>query len=82
MFTIEHDFDATVITLIDEAEPNSRPLNEDVVILSFDDRVILEQMSEDGDEVVRIMLTLHQLAELRLALNLPEGNYRIEKTQD
>ena len=82
MFTIEHDFDATVITLIDEAEPNTRPLNEDVVILSFDDRVILEQMSEDGDEVVRIMLTLHQLAELRLALNLPEGNYRIEKTQD
>ena len=35
MFTIEHDFDATVITLIDEAEPNTRPLNEDVVILSF-----------------------------------------------
>lgn len=80
MFTIEHDFDATVITLIDEAEPNTRPLNEDVVILSFDDRVILEQLSEDGDEVVRISLSIHQLTELRLALNLPEGNYRIEKT--
>ena len=78
MFTIEHDFDATVITLIDEAEPNTRPLNEDVVILNFEDRVILEQMSEDGDEVVRISLTMHQLTELRLALNLPEGNYRLE----
>ncbi len=79
MFTIEHDFDATVITLIDEAPPNTRPLNEDVVILMFDDRAVVEQMSPDGDEVVRITLTMHQLTELRLALNLPEGNYRIER---
>ena len=41
MFTIEHDFDATVITLIDEADPDTGPLNEDVVILSFDDRVVI-----------------------------------------
>ncbi|MBW7056586.1 hypothetical protein KY389_07730 [Paracoccus bogoriensis] len=79
MFTIEHDFDATVITLIDEAEPNTRPLNEDVVILTFDDRVVIEQMSEHGDEVARITFTMHQLAELRAALNLPEGNYRLER---
>ena len=78
MFTIEHDFDATVITLIDETEPNTRPLNEDIVILTFDDRVVVEQMGPDGDEVARITFSLHQLAELRLALNLPEGNYRIE----
>mgnify|MGYP002653858146 CR=1 FL=1 len=25
MFTIEHEFDATVITLVDEAEPGARP---------------------------------------------------------
>ena len=79
MFTIEHDFDATVITLIDEADPGTRPLNEDVVILGFDDRVVLEQMSPEGDEVVRVTLSMHQLTELRLALNLPEGNYRIDK---
>lgn len=79
MFTIEHDFDATVITLIDEARPNTRPLNEDVVILTFDDRVVVEQMSPDGDEVVRITFTMEQLSELRLALNLPEGNYQIER---
>ncbi|MBU2958168.1 hypothetical protein Q4511_05105 [Paracoccus sp. 1_MG-2023] len=79
MFTIEHDFDATVITLIDEAEPNTRPLNEDVVILNFDDRVVVEQMSDDGTEVVRITFTMQQLSELRLALNLPEGNYRLER---
>ena len=78
MFTIEHDFDATVITLIDEAPKRNRPLNEDVVIQTFDDRVIVEQMAPDSDEVVRIVLSLHQLAELRAALNLPEGNYRLE----
>jgi hypothetical protein len=77
MFTIEHDFDATVITLIDEVDPDTGPLNEDVVILSFDDRVVLEQIGPD--EEVRITLSMHQLTELRLALNLPEGNYRIER---
>lgn len=82
MFTIEHDFDATVITLIDEAPPNTRPLNEDVVILTFDDRVVVEQMSADGDEVVRVVFTMEQLSELRLALNLPEGNYRIERDDE
>lgn len=81
MFTIEHDFDATVITLIDETDANTRPLNEDVVILNFDDRVVVEQMCPDGEEVVRITFTMHQLAELRLALNLPEGNYKIEREE-
>ena len=79
MFTIEHEFDATVITLVDEADPGTRPLNEDVVILTFDDRVVVEQMEPGGDGVSRIVLTMEQLNELRLALNLPEGNYRIEK---
>lgn len=81
MFTIEHDFDATVITLIDEAEPNTRPLNEDIVIQSFDDRVILEQVHPDGETVMKVVFTIHQLTELRLALNLPEGNYRIERQE-
>ena len=77
MFTIEHEFDATVITLVDEAEPGARPLHEDVVILSFDDRVVVEQMEPQGDGVARVTLSLRQLDELRAALNLPEGNYRL-----
>jgi hypothetical protein len=79
MFTIEHDFDASVITLIDETAPNTRPLNEDVVILTFDDRVVIEQQDSESGEVLRITLTMHQLTELRLALNLPEGNYRLSR---
>ncbi|MFC3528764.1 hypothetical protein ACFOMH_11300 [Paracoccus mangrovi] len=82
MFTIEHDFDATVITLIDELSEDaagSRPLNEDVVIQSFDDRIIVEQYDPDTGELAQIVLTMEQLEELRAALNLPEGNYRLER---
>ena len=78
MFTIEHEFDATVITLIDEGHGEARPLQEDVVILGFDDRVVIEQAeAADGQRLARITLSLAQLAELRAALNLPEGNYRL-----
>lgn len=81
MFTIEHLFDATVITLIDESEPNSRPLNEDIVIQSFEDCVVVEQVDKSGEHIARVTFTMRQLTELRLALNLPEGNYKIEKNK-
>lgn len=74
MFTIEHEFDATVVTLIDEG---GALLMEDVTITAFDDRVMLEQSDPDGQTVARITLSMRQLAELRAALNLPEGNYRL-----
>ena len=73
MFSIEHEFDATVITLIDETDPNSGPLNEDVVIQTFDDRVIVEQFDPDSGELAQIILTIEQLEELREALAL-EGD--------
>ena len=82
MFTIEHDFDATVITLIDELPDNeigTRPLNEDVVIQTFDDRVVVEQFDPDTGELAQIVLTIEQLEELRAALNLPEGGYRLDR---
>ncbi len=82
MFTIEHDFDATIITLIDElpeSAAGSRPMNEDVVIQTFDDRVIVEQFDPDTGELAQIVMTIEQLDELRAALNLPEGNYRLER---
>lgn len=76
MFTIEHDFDATVITLIDEGET---PLHEDVVIESHDVGVTLTQVDPDTDEVMAIHLSMHQLKELRAALDLPEGIYRLRQ---
>ena len=40
MFTIEHDFDATVITLVDEGV-TALALREDVTIEAFEDCVVL-----------------------------------------
>jgi hypothetical protein len=77
MFTIEHEFDATVITLIDEGEEGGDlPLQEDITILAFEECVTLEQEDEMG-EPVRITLSAAQLRDLAAALNLPEGSYRI-----
>lgn len=77
MFTIEHDFDATVITLIDEG---SRSLQEDVVIEAFEDCVTVTQHDPRSDQPLRLTLSLAQLADLTAALNLPEGSYRIART--
>ncbi len=75
MFTIEHDFDATVITLIDEGHEG---LCEDVTINAFDDCVTLEQLDPLSEEPVRITLSMTQLRDLAAALDLPEGSYRLD----
>lgn len=74
MFTIEHDFDATVITLVDEG---SVSLQEDVTICAFEDCVTVEQFDERRNEAVRLTLSLTQLRDLAAALDLPEGSYRL-----
>jgi len=74
MVTIEHDFDATVITLVDDG---SAPLQEDVTICLFEECVTAEQYDERRDEVVKITLSMAQIRDLRAALNLPEGIYKV-----
>ncbi len=76
MFTIEHDFDATVITLVDEGTPN---LQEDVIINAFEDCTTIEQFDPRLGETVRITLSLSQIRDLTAAFNLPEGIYRIAR---
>ena len=73
MFTIEHDFDATVVTLVDEG---GAFLREDVVINAFDDCVTLEQWDPQADKVHKITLSISQLQDLAVALDLPEGIYQ------
>lgn len=73
MFTIEHDFDATVITLVDEAAAHRQ---EDVTITAFEDCVTVEQLDPRTDTVQKITLSLAQVGDLTAALNLPEGVYR------
>ncbi|MXQ08668.1 hypothetical protein GQ651_12500 [Alphaproteobacteria bacterium GH1-50] len=73
MFTIEHDFDATVVTLVDEPSSHRQ---EDVTITAFEDCVTIEQLDPRTDRIDKITLSLSQLADLTAALNLPEGVYR------
>lgn len=74
MFSIEHTFDATVITLVDEG---GRPLQEDIVIEAFEDCVTLRQHDARTDQSQVITLSIAQLRDLSAALNLPEGVYRL-----
>ena len=77
MFTIEHDFDASVITLVDEG---AAPLAEDVTITAFEDCVTIEQLDPRTDRVQKVTLSLTQVRDLQAALNLPEGVYRLKAT--
>ena len=75
MFSIEHEFDSTVVTLVDEG---SAPLTEDVVINAFEECVTIEQFDPRTDTVHKVTLSMAQLRDLRAALNLPEGVYVLE----
>lgn len=81
MFTIEHEFDATVITLVDEGDDPRDYLQEDITIQSFEECVVLEQMDDQTESVSRIVFSHAQLRELAAALNLPEGVYRLSSTE-
>lgn len=76
MFTIEHEFDATVVTLVDEGET---PLREDVIVSAFDECVTLQQVDPRTDQVRTITLSLDQVRDLGAALDLPEGAYKLQK---
>jgi hypothetical protein len=74
MFTIEHEFDATVITLVDEG---AAPLQEDVIVNSFAECITVEQFDPRTDQVVTITLSPEQVRDLAAALDLPEGVYQL-----
>lgn len=79
MFSIEHEFDSTVVTLVDEG---AAPLIEDVVINAFEECVTLEQYDPRTDDMQKITLTMAQLRDLSAALNLPEGVYTLAPDKD
>ncbi|MFY1711719.1 hypothetical protein [Tritonibacter mobilis] len=74
MFTIEHEFDSTVITLVDEGKTH---LNDDVIINAFAECVTIEQFDPRTNSTLRITLSPEQVQDLAAALDLPEGVYRL-----
>ena len=76
MFTIEHEYDATVVTLVDEGPA---PLQEDVIINAFEDCITIVQFDQRTDQQMQITLSLTQLRDLQAALDLPEGVYQLRK---
>ncbi len=76
MFSVEHDFDATVVTLVDEGET---PLQEDVSVSSFEECITVEQYDARTDTVQKITLSISQMQDLMAALTMPEGVYRRKK---
>ena len=77
MFSIEHEFDATVVTLVDEGDA---PLQEDVVVNGFAECITVEQYDPREDKVHKITFSISQMRDLATAIDLPEGVYqRAEK---
>lgn len=74
MFSIEHEFDCTTVTLVDEGKS---PLLEDVTLNSFAECVTVEQYDPRTDQVQKITLSTSQIRDLAAALDLPEGVYRL-----
>ncbi|MEM9970625.1 MAG: hypothetical protein AAF762_05955 [Pseudomonadota bacterium] len=77
MFTIEHEFDATVVTLLDDAAAHRQ---DDVIVTAFDDCVTIEQYDTRTDRAQKITLSLAQVKDLAAALDLPEGIYQRPQT--
>ncbi|GFE48402.1 hypothetical protein So717_01550 [Roseobacter cerasinus] len=73
MFTIEHEFDATVVTLVDDG---TAPLEEDVTVHVTESAILLNQYDARSDRTVSIRLSPEQWRDLTAALDLPEGVYR------
>jgi len=73
MFTIEDEFSATKITLIDEADPEA---HADVIVEIGSDGVVIRQFNIEANLPDEITLSLSQLADLKAAINLPAGAYQ------
>ena len=72
MFSIEHEFDCTVITILDEG---SKQLTEDITVTNFEECTTLEQYDPIRDRINKITFSNSQISDLVAAIKLPEGFY-------
>tara|TARA_A200000159_G_C7063427_1_gene231307 strand:- start:254 stop:487 length:234 start_codon:yes stop_codon:yes gene_type:complete len=74
MFTIEHDEDETIITILDHEGDL-----EDVGVLMYEDRVFIRQWNEHRQQFDLIAMNAHMYYKLMQAWSLPEGTYVVER---
>ena len=72
MFSIEHEFDCTVITILDEG---TNQLREDITVTNFEEFTTLEQYDPNNDRINKITFSNSQISDLVAAIKLPEGFY-------
>lgn len=72
MFSIEHEYDATVVTLVDEGQS---PLQEDVIVSTFEECITVEQFDPRTESSQKVTLSITQMRDLVAAVSLPEGVY-------
>ena len=70
MFSVEHEFDNTTITVLDDSGEQ-----EDVAVILFDDLVYIRQYVEDTELASVVTLTPKMFAELIEAYNCGEGSF-------
>lgn len=70
MFSVEHEFDSTTITVLDDSGEE-----EDVAVILFDDVVYIRQYLADTDAAAIIQLTPKMFTEITLAWNSSEGSF-------
>lgn len=70
MFSVEHDFDNTTVTVLDDGGEQ-----EDVAVILFDDIVYIRQYVEDTDLASVVTMTPKMFAEMIEAYNRGEGSF-------
>lgn len=70
MFTVEMDYDCTVITTLDETDSY-----EDIEVVLDDVTVFIAQYVEATDSRQVLELSYQQLTDIMMSLDLPEGAY-------
>ena len=74
MFSVEHEFDSTTVTILDDSGDE-----EDVAVILFDDVVYIRQYLADTDAADIISMTPKMFNELMAAWNSADGSYVMRK---
>lgn len=74
MYTVEHEFDATIITVLDEAG-----IYEDVEVVLDEETVYMRQWDEDLGKYEMLILSYQQFLDIAASLHSKEGMFKVER---